>query len=492
MGQRRRNLCTLRAIVVLVVAGSGSHLPAQTRLIEFASGLAQPLFLTHATASPEWVYVVEQGSGGSARFRAIHRESGALSTVATLTGLTTGGERGFLGAAFDPDHEDNGWVYLYTSVPRQGSSGDHDSLIRRFTMDSPTSLNVGSARTVLRFNQDFANHNGGWMGFGPDGLLYIATGDGGNGGDPNNRSQDTDSLLGKILRIDPGGDDFPDDDDRNYAIPAGNLFVGIDGRDEIWAYGVRNPWRCSFDRGTGDFVFGDVGQSAREEINFAVAGSGAGHNFGWRIEEGTLCFDDSGAGGNMPCGDASLRAPIYDYSHGFGATQGRSVTGGYVYRGPSPSLQGAYFFGDFVNRRVWSLRIDRSAGVIEPESFIDWTDELNATVDGSIGPLASFGEDADGNLYLLTFDGIVYLLVAEPGPVVASIGTAGGDGIRLSFQGLTPDATNLLERTTDLADPGSWSQLDLFQTRLGWREIMDTPSGESESRAFYRLVTTLD
>jgi glucose/arabinose dehydrogenase len=377
-------------------------------LIEIASGFSSPLYLTHPPGITDRLYVVEQGAGGTGRIKSIDTGTRTIATVLTLTDLVTGGERGLLGLAFHPEAADNGYLYVYGSVPRQGSAGDHDSWIRRYTMTGPDGVDPGSAFSILRFNEDFSNHNGGWMAFGPDDYLYIATGDGGSANDPNNNAQDLDSLLGKMLRIDVDGDDFPADPDKNYRIPPDNPFASAPGRDEIWAYGLRNPWRNSFDRAYGDLYIGDVGQGAKEEVDYVAAGSAGGLNFGWRVMEGSRCNDDSQTGGNPACFDASFAPPVYDYPHGGGALEGRSITGGYVYRGPSESLQGLYFFADFINDRIWSIRVDRTSRQRVPGSFIDWTETFNASIDTPLTNVVSFGEDEQGNVYIVSLVGTVY------------------------------------------------------------------------------------
>ncbi|MEM7542519.1 MAG: PQQ-dependent sugar dehydrogenase [Pseudomonadota bacterium] len=385
-------------------------------LSQFATGFSSPVFLTHAPGIAERLYVIEQGTAGTARIKSINMTTSTVTTVLTLNGVSTGGERGLLGLAFHPNVASNNYLYVYLSVPAAGL-GNHDSLIRRYELSGPDMINAGSARDVLRFSQDFSNHNGGWIGFGPDGYLYIASGDGGAGGDPNNRAQNLNSLLGKMLRIDVDGDDFPLEPNRNYAIPASNPFVGAAGLDEIWHLGLRNPWRASFDRLTGDLYIGDVGQGSKEEISFQQGSSAGGLNYGWRVEEGFTCFDNSQTGGNPPCADPILIAPVYDYDHGSGPFEGFSVTGGYVYRGPADAiLDGDYFFADFGNAHVWSLQVDRSTGLLVPGSLTDWTTTLNNSIAGSLSLIASFGEDSQGRLYIVGLGGTIYLLEGNDPP----------------------------------------------------------------------------
>jgi hypothetical protein len=303
---------------------------------------------------------------------------------------------------------------------------------------------AGSAAPVLSIAQPQPNHNGGWIAFGPDGYLYVASGDGG-GGDDNDtghtagtgNAQDiTNNLLGKLLRLDVDGDDFPADATRNYAIPADNPFAGVVGDDEIWAYGLRNPWRASFDRATGDLYIGDVGQSNREEIDVQPAASAGGENYGWRLREGTIATPTGGVGGTPPPGAID---PIYDYLHGNGPFLGNSVTGGYVYRGPAASLQGHYFFADFIDSRLWSLRWDGS----DPSTFdgTNYTELADHTADpdfapdqGSLVNISSFGEDAAGNLYLVSLGGDVFRITALP--AVPALGPVALAAVALLLAGL--------------------------------------------------------
>jgi glucose/arabinose dehydrogenase len=246
-----------------------------------------------------------------------------------------------------------------------------------------------------------------------DSQLYITTGDGGASNDTGpghtlgsgNAQDTTNNLLGKVLRIDVDGDDFVTDENRNYAIPDSNPFVGVRGDDEIWSYGLRNPFRASFDRATGDFYIADVGQNAREEINFQAAASAGGQNYGWRIREGSI--PTPGVGGDAPPGAID---PIYDYLHGSGSFEGNSVTGGYLYRGPVTELQGLYVFADFISDHIWAFDPADPAG-----SIMVLDDALLPNV-GSIDSVAGFGEDAAGNLYIVDIGGEIFRVVAAPIP----------------------------------------------------------------------------
>ncbi len=271
-------------------------------------------------------------------------------------------------------------------------------------------------QTILTIpHAEFANHNGGSLAFGPDGNLYIGVGDGGSSNDPDGNAQNINVLLGKILRIDVDGDDFPGDATRNYAIPDGNPFAGATpGADEIWATGVRNPWRISFDPVTGDLYIADVGQGAREEVNFDAAGGPGGLNYGWDFREGKI------QGPSAPPNPPNLTDPVFDYPRDVG----KSVTGGYVYHGPAPGLEGAYFFGDFVSGRLFTLRMVN--GVAE-----DALDRTGQIVGADLSFISSFGTDNAGNLYVVTFGGAIYRL--DPG-------AAAGDAADMIDGGIGDDS----------------------------------------------------
>jgi glucose/arabinose dehydrogenase len=294
---------------------------------------------------------------------------------------------------FDPDFLVNGLYYI------NFTDKDHFTTILRLTSEDHATTDVSKAETVLRFKQPFENHNGGWIAFGPDGMLFIGNGDGGSANDPNNNGQSLDTWLGKILRIDVSPN-------QGYKVPADNPFVGTKGaKPEIWAYGVRNPWRCSFDRQTGDFWMGDVGQDKWEEVDFMPHGKGAGANYGWRLREGAVPTPKPSAGGDAPAGAIE---PVYVYPHGTGTNQGLSVTGGYVYRGPIAELRGRYLFADYQNPRVWSF-------VLKDGRVADFKDHSDALqpAGGRIALISSFAEDNQGNLYIIDHTGSVYQIVGK-------------------------------------------------------------------------------
>ena len=290
-----------------------------------------------------------------------------------------GEEEGLLGLAFDPEYTDNGYLYVYYSA-----SSPRRSVVSRFTADAEgLRADPTSERVLLEVAQSYANHNGGQIAFGPDGYLYIALGDGGSRGDPQGNGQDLGTLLGSIIRIDVSAFDSV----GTYAVPSDNPFLGHAGaRPEIWAYGLRNPWRFSFDRATGDLWTADVGQNRFEEIDIIQPGL----NYGWNVMEGGHCFESS------ECDRTGLEMPVAEY----GREGGCSVTGGYVYRGSRlPSLYGAYVYGDYCTGRIWALRHDGE----------EVTEQLQI-VDSDLR-IPSFGEDAAAELYVLSFDGTIYRLV---------------------------------------------------------------------------------
>lgn len=367
--------------------------------VRIATGFSQPIFATAPAGDTSRLFIAEQGGA----IKILNLASGTVNSTPFLniTGITTGGERGLLGLAFHPNYATNGKFYVNLT----NASGNTE--IREYTVSANPNVANTAGNVIMTYTQPFSNHNGGWLGFGPnDGYLYIASGDGGSGNDPQNNAQNLGSMLGKILRIDVNSDAFISDANRDYALPASNPFLGTSGAaPEIWSYGLRNPWRASFDRLTGDFYIGDVGQSAREEIDFQPAGSDGGENYGWRAREGSI--DNSAVGDPAPAGAIS---PIYDYSRGSGAFQGETVVGGYVYRGSLvPELQGAYFFADYIDGKIWSFRYD---GVTRTD-LTNWTQALGPNI-GSFGNISSFGESSTGELYITSLNGSIFQIVPEP------------------------------------------------------------------------------
>ncbi|HEX7946565.1 MAG TPA: PQQ-dependent sugar dehydrogenase, partial [Phenylobacterium sp.] len=311
--------------------------------------------------------------------------------------LAGGGEQGLLGMAFHPNYVTNGLFYVNLT----NAAGDTE--IREYHRTDANHADP-SGRLILTYDQPFENHTGGWLGFGPDGMLYIASGDGGSGGDPMGNAQNVNSLLGKILRIDVNSDAFPADAARNYAIPAGNPFAGATpGADEVWLTGLRNPWRNSFDAATGKLWIGDVGQGAREEVDVIPAGVG-GLNLGWNIKEGSANY----AGGSA----AGLTAPILDYDHS--ASGGFAITGGYVYHGPG-GANGLYVYADFVTGNLWT--VSEVGG--QAQDIINRNAQVSADA-GKVDQIASFAVDGSGRLYAVGLDGEVFRLTP---------GATAGDGL---------------------------------------------------------------
>ncbi|HXG79478.1 MAG TPA: PQQ-dependent sugar dehydrogenase, partial [Methyloceanibacter sp.] len=384
-----------------------------------AQGLNEPVFAGAPEGDLNRLFVVEKGGLIKIVNLATHK---VLPTpfLNLTSDVSTQGERGLLGLAFDPDFDQNGFIYVNLT------NNDGDTEIRRYTVSAndPNRASLASETLILRVDQpNFANHKAGWIGFGPDGYLYIPLGDGGGAGDPNENAQNIDSLLGKVLRIDVHGDDFPADNSRNYAIPADNMFVGEAGADEIWALGLRNPYRDSFDRATGTFFIADVGQNAFEEIDLGAAGA----NYGWDAFEGPNPFDPT------PLGGGTLTDPIHSYSH----SVGNVVIGGYAYRGSSDSAQGQYFFADLGAGKLFKLHFN---GTSWDTANIT---SLLRTNRGSIDALSSFGEDGAGNLYVTDLaDGEVFRLTpVGPSPDTGDTlrGLAGDDMI---FGGTGDDHLN--------------------------------------------------
>ena len=386
------------ALVVTVTDVTGAAL----RVRRVVTGMDFPLFLAPVPDTTGRVFVVERGG----RIRIVTPSTGAIAATPFLdiTGqVATDGERGLLGFATAPDFATSGRFYVYLTI------ADGTIEVRRYNTlsNNRDQADATSGDPILRIAHPRTNHNGGWIGFGPDGMLYIGTGDGGGSGDPDSNGQSRFALLAKILRIDPASDAFPSDPNRDYAIPAGNPFNGADGAQEVWALGLRNPFRNSFDPLTGNLYIGDVGQGAVEEIDLMRPGD-AGANFGWPIMEGTMPF----RGGST----AGLTPPIAEYAHGSGAREGNSVTGGNVYRGTLESLRGQYIFADFVQPNVWSI----NTGVILQGTTIpssrfqlrnaDFTPNI-----GVINNVASFGVDVANNLYIVDFDGDIFVIEPVPG-----------------------------------------------------------------------------
>ena len=359
--------------------GDAVELPP-LNLRQVASGFTRPTYVTHAGDGSGRLFVLEKPG----RILIVQDGSVLSTPFLNITNVVHdgGNEQGLLGLAFHPDFANNGRFFVAYTTTDTNSVAEY-----RVTGSDPNVADPSSARVLMAIPDQYSNHNGGMLAFGPDGYLYIATGDGGSSGDPLDSGQSLDTLLGKILRIDVDSGD-------PYGIPDDNPFVGQAGaKGEIWAYGLRNPWRFSFDRETGDLWIADVGQNRLEEINFQPASSGGGENYGWRIMEGTSCFRPQ-----TGCDPSGLVLPIFEYGH----NQGCSVTGGYVYRGSAVAgLRGTYLFTDYCSGNLWATQ--RTGTGFETER-----------VGSIIGGISSFGEDEDGELYILNdHGGALFRVVAE-------------------------------------------------------------------------------
>jgi glucose/arabinose dehydrogenase len=383
----RRRLAGLIATVVLLFTLGASSATGATSVVltPFVSGLDSPVLVTNAHDGSGRLFVVEK----TGKIRVI--KNGAVLPTAFLDiadQISTGSEQGVLGLAFHPKFKTNGLFYVDFTL------ANGDTAINQYRVSSGNAdvAVKSTARRIITIAHPFDNHNGGNIVFGPDGYLYIGTGDGGSAGDPGNRAQSVNSLLGKILRININGTSGA----QQYRIPAGNPFVGRTGRDEIWSTGLRNPWRFSFDRVTGDLWIGDVGQNTYEEIDRStVAGSHAGRglNFGWRQLEGRHCFNPS-----TGCNRNGKFMPVVEYTH----SQGCSVTGGFVYRGTAvPALTRLYVFADYCSGTIWTV----PKGGTSPMT-------KHLLMDTSM-QISSFGEDEHGELYVVDLGGTISKFTAR-------------------------------------------------------------------------------
>ena len=359
--------------------------PLKLRFEAVAKGLDAPTFLAAPPGSTD-LYVVELPG----RIRKLVNGVPQAPVVDISARVGAGGERGMLSLAFDPGFAANGYVYVCFTE----TSGD--IAVERFTLPVPgngapsSGVEATALRVITIPHRSFANHNGGQLQFGPDGYLYIGTGDGGSGGDPNDRAQNLNDPLGKILRLDVNAP-------APY-IPSSNPFATRAGaRGEVWAYGLRNPWRFSFDRETGDLWIGDVGQDRYEEVDLQPRASIGGENYGWRRMEGFHCFNPS-----TNCSDPAIVRPIIEYSHDDGSC---AIVGGYRYRGlRMPSMRGAYFYGDYCTGKIWTAT-PNAAGTWTPKLLVDTPMSISA-----------FGEDINGELYVLDLNGSVSAFSEKTNP----------------------------------------------------------------------------
>ncbi len=406
------------AIVGLLVCGIAGEAEAQLRASGYASGFTSPLAFVQDPTDRTVQLVLEQGG----RIRVVRSGTVLQTDFLDLTrAVLSGGERGLLGLAFAPDYSTSSRLYVnFTNIAG-------NTVVARFRRSSNPLVADASSRFDLRWGgasgpsfiaQPFANHNGGNLVFGPDGFLYIGLGDGGSMNDPANRAQNPSELLGKMLRIDVN---VPDSHPSGYQVPPDNPFVAgglVAARPEIWSFGLRNPWRYSFDDpargGTGALVIGDVGQDQWEEVDYERRGRG-GQNYGWRNREGAHDNVTSLSPAFLP-----LIEPIHEYNHAVG----QSITGGYVYRGRllGSTYQGRYFFADYVQGRVWSLALvpDSSSAGARVSNVIEHTAELGGRA--QLGSISAFGIDADGELYLVSYSlgAILKMLPPQTAPPTPS------------------------------------------------------------------------
>jgi len=444
--------------------------------VDVLTGLDRPLQLLSPPGDTDRFFVIEQPG----RIRLLKRGD-APSAHTSFMDITDrviniggiGDERGLLGMAFHPDYQNNGLFY----VNYINTSGD--TIVARFTRTDADNGNPASERTVITIDQPQTNHNGGWIGFGPDGFLYVATGDGGGSNDSGTghsacgNGQDKDSMLGAMLRLDV---DFLEDSVTAdcggglYKIPADNPFVGVTGCDEIWAYGLRNAWRNSFDRETDDFYIADVGQNCFEEVNYVAASTPGGMNFGWRQMEGTHCFNPivgctatSSWTCTPACNDASLILPVIDYAHSGGSC---SIAGGYVYRGcRMPNIHGKYFYGDYCSGIVNSIEVSGGTAT----NLTNWNSQI-----GTGFGLLAFGEDAQGELFITVWNGNngEVRMVVPPLPAMEVSG-AGADQLLL-----------------DKSGPWTWEDLayNSFQPVNSYRLYRSSASGTYDPAAVFQCI----
>jgi glucose/arabinose dehydrogenase len=385
--RRRVTVGLAAALLISSFVATGEALAAPTdahiKLRLIASHLSMPVYATSANDGSNRIFIVEKTGKIKILLNGVVRSTPFLNISSEVS---KGSEQGLLGLAFHPGFKTNRKLYVnFTNLAG-------DTIIReyRVSFSNPNVVATSTKRKILGISQPFANHNGGMLAFGPDGYLYIGMGDGGDAGDPGNRAQDTNQLLGKMLRIDINHT-MPNAAYRN---PSTNPYVGIAGRDELWQIGLRNPWRFSFDRTTGDLWIGDVGQGKYEEVDRAIrtsSGAGRGVNWGWRVLEGTHCYlPPSG------CSTSGKTMPLLDYDHGGGRC---AVTGGYVYRGSAiPLLRGGYVFGDYCSGEIWVVASSASAPVSKVR-----------LLDTSL-LISSFGQIGGGELVVTDLNGRVYRL----------------------------------------------------------------------------------
>ncbi|MSR75649.1 MAG: cadherin [Planctomycetes bacterium] len=367
----------------------------------FVSGLIRPVYVCSPPGDTTRVFIIEQLNQ---RIRLV--KNGVLLATAYLTIPTasiSGNERGVLGMAFHPNYASNGYLYVNFT-----DTAGNTQIMRYQRSAANPDLAAPTGTLLFAVTQPYSNHNGGMLAFGPDGYLWIGMGDGGSAGDPSGNAQNLTAQLGKLLRIDvntPTGA-------LSWSNPPSNPYYGaVVGHDSIMHYGMRNPWRFSFDRWNGDLWIGDVGQNAAEEIDYLAAGTAGGKNFGWRCYEGNMAYNTAGCAAL-----ATMTAPVYAYAQG---PNGYCVIGGYVYRGNAiPGLNGTYFFSDNSSNKIWSMR--KSATPPGYTAFTDRTGQLDPPGAATITTVSSFGEDADGELYICDLNGGEVFKIVPVAPTYAA------------------------------------------------------------------------
>ncbi|HYE87364.1 MAG TPA: PQQ-dependent sugar dehydrogenase [Vicinamibacterales bacterium] len=470
----------------LVISGTLAVAPnafAQLRATTYVSGLAAPLDFVQDPSDAAVQYVVQQAG----RIRVISGGTLLPTDFLDLSGVVSCcGERGLLGLAFPPDYASSGRFYVNFT-----NAAGHTVVARYKRSTGNRLVAEASSRFDLRWGgpsgnryivQDFSNHNGGHMVFGPDGYLYIGMGDGGSGNDPLRRAQDPAQWLGKMLRIDVS---VADAHPEGYVVPADNPFVGTTAKPEIWSFGWRNPWRFSFDDrpgGSNAMLIADVGQSAWEEIDHEPAGRG-GRNYGWVRREGA---HETGLQGPVAGAPATLTDPIFEYSH----SEGSSITGGFVYRGTAlgNAMRGRYFFADFVRGRVWSIQLNVNSVTLEATAS-DLREHTAALGGSSLGLISSFGQDASGELYIVNYNGSIFKIVSDAynGPnLKADLNRDGWSDIYWRHSGT---GENRVWRTSSASVAGTSMLSPVPDTRWAMSGIADFTS-DGHADILWRNTTT--
>ena len=480
-GMRFQGVCKAIGLLLLFAAISSTRAALKLELV--VTNLSKPLYVVSPPGDANRLFILLQHAG---QIRIFDKQAGALKPTPflTITALNRGGEEGLLGMAFHPGYATNGYFYL--NLTPSGTSPRRTEIVRFKVQGDPATSDLAdpnSRKLILTYNQPESNHNGGWLGFGPDGYLYIASGDGGGGDDRHGtigNGQDRSNLLGKILRIDPSAEE---DGDPAYTVPDGNPYKGsLSMANEIWAFGLRNPWRCSFDRATGHLWVGDVGQNTREEIDVIPAGVG-GLNFGWRPREGRI---QNPAYPNEVT-VTPRHEPVFDYSHSLGV----SVTGGYVYRGNAvPELRSKYIFADYGSGRFWTTTLQ---SVTTNGTTVEISAEINPTVTGTtrrVDQISSFGEDEQGELYVCdrgsdtSSTGAIYKIVSDSpvAPQVTNVERA-GDDLVFSFQAAAT-RRYVIEASNSLGQGSSWSDVTTVAAVTTNRTVSITKAVTGDARYF--------